>query len=695
VIGALLTLLTALAAPRDTTPIKAIIARIPLDTAQVVVFRAVAHPDTVYVGQQADYLLAVYADESVRERLRRKTALPPELRGLMQYMPEATFSAFPVRVVGRRRYEAEVKLYRVFPLAAGRYVIPPARLEYAMPLSYSFFSREESYELRGDSTVLVAIEPPAPGRPPDFAGAVGFVHVDARFDTTAARVGDPIHFTLRVTGTGNVRLFPRPALAPSWATAIPGAERVTEFDDSVTVRGYKEFDWVLTPTAPGRQQLPAVRYPFFDPVRRAYDVALTQPVGITVVPGSLAVVDSAGSAGAPPALELRMTYRGEIPLPLYRRPWFELAMALMPLPAIALAVRARPPRKKRKRRVPPDHVLRDLARQGHADLRPLRRAFLDAVAERLRAPASALAEPDALRQAARRAGTSGATAAAAAAFMRELNAAAFAAERSTVTDAGDRALSLYRAIDAEARRWRTPAVASVIVAGMLGASLAASALAPDADTARFTAGVTDYAARRYVEAARAFAEIVHHAPRAEDAWANLGTAALAAGDTARAVAAWQRALRIDPLAADVRERLDMFSPAAASAPGAVPPFPPLPIILIASALWVLSWLAIARRIRRRLGAAAPLPVTALAAAILLGLAGGYLDARLSPAGLAVARRDAPLRILPALGAERGSVVHSGETARVITRDGPWARIRVDRDRDGWVPGDALLPIDRD
>jgi uncharacterized protein YgiM (DUF1202 family) len=38
------------------------------------------------------------------------------------------------------------------------------------------------------------------------------------------------------------------------------------------------------------------------------------------------------------------------------------------------------------------------------------------------------------------------------------------------------------------------------------------------------------------------------------------------------------------------------------------------------------------------------------------------------------------------------VLHLGETVRVIARDGAWANVRVDRDRDGWVPGEALLPL---
>jgi hypothetical protein len=128
----------------------------------------------------------------------------------------------------------------------------------------------------------------------------------------------------------------------------------------------------------------------------------------------------------------------------------------------------------------------------------------------------------------------------------------------------------------------------------------------------------------------------------------------------------------------------------------VPPVPPLPIILVASLLWAGSWIAIALRLHRREPVAgASIALTALGAAIVCGAAGGFLDTRLSPDGLSVVRHDVPLRILPALGGERASVLHLGETVRVLARDGAWASVSMDRDRQGWVPRDALLPLTGD
>jgi len=694
VIGALVALLLAL--PGDTGHAAGAVLKVPLDTAQVVNFRTAVSPETVYVGQQATYQLGVFIDESVRDRLRRMEALPPEMRGLMAYEPPASLTGFPMRAIGRRRYEAHVSLRAVFPLAAGRYAIAPARLVYAMPLSYSFFSREESFELRSDSTVIIAIDPPANGRPPDFMGAVGQLRIEARLDTAGARVGDPLHLTLRVSGTGNVKLFPRPALVVPWASAISADERVVLAPDSITVRGVKEFDWVLTPMSDGRHVLGAVRYSYFDPVARRYDVATSAPIALTVAPGALAAVDT-GAASRRPVWDLRAAYRGELPIPLYRQLPFILLVALAPAPALALAFARRPKReRRRRRRVPPELRLRELARGPNADLRSLRRAWLDAVAARLRANASAVAEPETLRRAARRAGTSGATAGAAAAFVAELNTAAFSAHQRAVPGAGDRALKLYRAIDGESRRWRVPphGVALVIVVALAAGT--ALALEPANDQELFAAGVDAYSQRHFADAAKDFRTLVQQAPRAADAWANFGTASFAAGDTAHAVVGWQRALRLEPLASDVRERLDLVAPAPASAPGAVPPVPPLDVIVVASLLWIASWGALFVRVRRgQKILAGSIALSALAVAILLGAAGALLDMRLQWRALAVARHDSPLRIQPALGAERASVLHLGETVRVTMRQGPWALVRVDAERVGWLPEESLVPLTRD
>ncbi|HMA04076.1 MAG TPA: BatD family protein [Gemmatimonadaceae bacterium] len=686
-------------APRDTP---AIVTRARIDTSTLVNFRVLVQPETVYVGQQANYQLGVFLDETVRDRMRSMEALAPEMRSMMAYEPPSPLAGFPLRNASGHRYEAHVYQRPIFPLSAGRVAIPPARLLYAMPLSYSFFSREESFELRSDSAVVVALEPPRSGRPADWTGAVGMLRLSAAVDSAAARVGDALRLVVRVSGEGNVKLFPRPALTLPWASATPEGERVTMSADSMHIGGTKEFDWVITPRVPGRVEVPPVRYPYFDPYARQYQVAESAPVALYIAAGALASADTSTVSTAPRWM-LRTAYRGALPPPLYRSPTILLALLLLPVPVLLLASTRRPS-KRRRRAVPPAVTLRALARSEATvrEARTIRRSFLSAVADRLGATQTMLAEPATLRHVAVRAGVTPETADRAEAFMAELNAAAFDIDGAWTGNGVQRAYDLYRAIDREARARRSvraSRAASASLALVLALALAAGARASDNAYALFARGLDAYAHGKYASATNDFAVLAAHEPRAPDAWANMGTAAYSAGDTVRALVGWQRALRLEPLATDARERLDLLSPTAPSSFGFVPEIPLLPLAVFAAALWVLAWLSLGWQARTRGAAAPPLrvavPAVAMLVALLFAGATFLLDRRINATDLAVVARDAPLHVLPALGSDRGSTLRTGDIARVLEADGAWARVAADGGRQGWMDASALAPIPHD
>ena len=678
----------------------AVVTRAPLDTSAAVNVRVLTAPETVYVGQQSTYELGVFLDTNVRDRMRRLEAIAPEMRGLMAYEPPATASGFPTRTVGQHRYEARVYERAVFPLTPGRIAIPPARLVYAMPLTYSFFSHEETYELRSDSAVVVAIEPPEAGRPADWNGAVGTLHIASRVDSTGGRVGDPILLTISVAGRGNVNLFPRPQIAVPWASAVPTVERVNLAPDSLDIRGVKEFDWVLTPQHDGRLTIPEIHYSYFDPDARRYETAVAPAVPMTIASGTLA---SSDTGVAPPRYALRSTYRGPIAPEPYTQVPFWWLVGLAPLPAFALAA-ARRPRRARKPATPARALLALTRSADPPSTRELRRAFLRAVASRVRARAfgtgpvpATLAEPSVLARAARRAGVSIGTAAAAAALVDELDTAAFSNDdgggaRAT-PELAKRVERTYRAIDREACRPRgVPLTAAVIALLVFAAGVHAAT--PDADAALFERGVVAYQSHHFAAAERVFGDITARVPRAADAWANFGTAAFSAGDTAGAALGLQRALRIEPLASDMRDRLEILG--AASGLGAVPAIPPAPIALVAAALWIAAWVAIAWHLarRQRLAGARPLILGALTVAIVLGGLAAAVDARLAGRDLVVVTEDAPLHDLPALASDRSTTLRPGEIARVVEREGPWARVTTDGGRHGWAESDDLTSLAR-
>ncbi|HYV96923.1 MAG TPA: hypothetical protein VE967_05675, partial [Gemmatimonadaceae bacterium] len=217
----------------------AVIERSTLDPRADVNFHAAIVPETVYVGAPATYELGVFIADEVRQRLRKNPEfIPPELRSVLAYDLHDSQGARTV-VRDGRTYEVHVFRRALFPVAPGKIVIPPARLTYTMPLGASFFSREETHTLRSESVTIVAISPPASGRPPNWTGAVGDLQISTKTNARAARVGDPFLVTLRVSGSANVNLLPRPTFTLPWGTVVPSAERVTIDSLAASVRGAK------------------------------------------------------------------------------------------------------------------------------------------------------------------------------------------------------------------------------------------------------------------------------------------------------------------------------------------------------------------------------------------------------------------------------------------------------------------------
>ena len=675
-----------------------VVARARIDTSLDVNFRALTEPETVYVGQQANYEVAVFLNETVRDRLRRNpTFYPPDMQSMLAYdLPPVTGEP-PKRKVGTRCFDALVYQRALFPLVPGRFVIAPAQLVYSLPLSSSFFSREESHELVTDSTILVAIDPPSAGRPSEYAGAVGDLSIVSRLDTRRGRVGDPMLLTVRLSGAGNVKLFPPPRVEIPWANLVRADERVQVDSAARKIRGAKEFDWVLTPKVAGELDVPPIRYGYFNPETRRYAVAATPGERVTIAPGFLAVADTMRSE---PLLAIRPYYRGPVSRPPHERGTFWLLLSLAPLPAVAGRMR-RAPRKV----VAPTSAarLRALARNpaGH-DSCEIRRVYANALGERLGISAEYFTRPGALSRALRRAGVSNAVAVEAETLLRELDAAAYGPATLLERDAVERALAIVRQTDVEAlprHELHLPrALALMLAASIPLTAITVRALSPDTGQRDFERGVRAYSARQFGVARAAFASSAKADAWAPDSWANLGTAAWSAGDTASAVLGWQRALRLEPSASDLRDRLQLTEGQAVGTNGFVPPVSSTVTLWLAVAAWVVAWLlaavlAFRKSPRWRVGVRR----WAFAAGIvgfLLLLGGLDLDQRLAARNYTVLRSTTRLSSDPALGGETKGTAVIGEVARAVRRQGPWTLISLDDEREGWVESSILASLER-
>lgn len=641
--------------------------------------------DSVYVGQQLDYVVDVQLNAVARERLRRNpTFFPPEMPGVLAYdlAPPP-----PARRAGPHCFESLTYRRALFPLFAGAATIAPASLTYSLPVSTSFFSREESFELRTDSVHFLALDPPRQGRPPGYIGAVGRVSASAKMATTAARMGDPVLFTLRLEAVGNVKLMPRPMLDLPWATIALGDERVSVDSSAAHVRGTKEFDWLLTPRRAGRLQVPSIRYPYFDPDRSAYDVATTDSVSLDVSAAALVASDSTPV----PHLAIRTSLREARTPPVTSQPWFWAIFVLAPAPAALRQLRVR--RRRRVRRWPALRRLNALTGVSIVDVRQVRRTFLETLGERVPGLVTDSTRMS-LGRVLRRAGVTDATADRAQALLAELDVAAFAGRADASRDLAKRALAIARAADEEAvRPSPSPAKLPLVVAVMFLGALGAAA-APEPLARAFADGVDAYRHDDFAGAERIFARVSARAPRAGDAWANLAAAAWARGDTALAAAGWQRALRLDPLDTESRDRYAVVQATSLGDPAYVPPVPVDALAIAALVLWLGAWLALALPVARKPRSARSIAASGIVVSLLLFGTAFELVIQARVRGLAALRTSRSLLSAPTSDAEAVAAVTAGEVGALGTREGSWVRITVDADRAGWIPTAAVLPIEQ-
>lgn len=684
-----------------------VVTRSRLDPSRGVNFHAILLPDTVYIGQQATYQIGVFLNQDVRRRLRRNPEfIPPETRALLVYdLPDA--KAPLVGTIDGRAYEVHVFQRAFFALSPGLYEVPPSKLTYSLPQSASFFSREDSHSLRSEALSLVVLPVPSAGRPADWAGAVGEWRARLRIDSSAGQVGNPLVVTLRIEGRGNVTLLPRPKLAVDWGTVVPADERV-EFDSTpATLRGAKEFDWLVTPRVAGRRLVRAQRFSYFDPLARRFEVTSTSAVAVSIADGDAVSVDSTpldpvlgATSGDARVLTIRAAPGAAVGASWLRSPWFLVLVVLAPMPAVAgvVARRARRPRRPRSA----GQCLADAA-AGDERLAAaaLRRLVHDTLRDRLALDAGlALAQGD-LVAALRYEGVTLDTARRTELQLRWLDAAVFGSDASPTSPSARDLGALCVLIDAEARRHAGTARPTRAV-GVAALLLAVAAAVPGSGWARqaddivrtFAMARVAYEGGTYAQAAHLFLDVTRIQPRLPDAWANVGTAAWMAADTARAVQGWQRALRLTPLDQGLRDRLARARAVQDRGLARVPPVPVQlpPVLLLLS--WSLGWGVLARRAWRRRSVALPATWLSVACAVVL-LGAAWVDELQRGTRLAVVARPEPLRVLPVLGADLGPAPLTGEVARILQRQGAWVRVRLDGDRAGWIAAELLLPLGDD
>lgn len=303
-----------------------------------------------YLGEQVIVTWMLYT----RGEVLKFEPRPPRLDGLWSeklYEPDAYFRYHDDVVDGIPYQVAIVSKRAVFPTQVGKLEIKP----YVARVSTLFAPMGESAMVESKPVVL-DVKPLPDGAPKGFDPTyVGTFEVSASVDRAEIDAGDSMTLTLTVRAEGAIRRTTPPVLETrGFQFRTP-----RDFDESVDtstdrVRGVRTYRYWATPEQGGRQSIPSLTIPYFDPHTGSYEIARTDPIAI-LVHGDPRRLDSDRSAEGPNfiAPDIHLIRTGDtiasVTVPrLYRKGWFWLLAALPALLFGSVVVTDRVRRSLRK-----------------------------------------------------------------------------------------------------------------------------------------------------------------------------------------------------------------------------------------------------------------------------------------------------------------------------------------------------------
>lgn len=651
---------TAMPAPTMAVRVESMLARTPIPSEGEVGIITTSSADTVYVGDQLEILTTAWFPAAIRERLRRPPTLrPPALNGVWS-LPVVTLPGVAASVlIGETNYDLFASHQVVFPVTAGRLVIPAAELAFAGPGTRQFFGDDRSEERRSRERVIVILPLPATGRPAGFAGPVGRgVRVGWRIATPNARVGELLAVDLLVSGEGNLSLWGAPAVEwPRGVRVYP--DRVDEVPDwrGPRLGGTRRFRFLVLPDSAGTITLPEIRYPHFDPLQRAYRVAGATAVLVPILPS----VAPADPRSTPPLMVPRpaawprrlVDQQGGILLAL---------TVLAPLAALGMQVMRR---RARVRKRPPT-----------AQALPRFEAALTALAGQ-----TTEREPERIVAALRRAGIGRAEAERAAELherVRELRYARPESRRGREEELAE-----------AAARWLAQLPSRLALRGRMGSLLLVLAgILATPGVAQAPSPRSLYAESAWEAAALAQRAQVAAEPGSASAWYNLGAMRWMARHDGAAAAAWLEAYRLAPRSAAVRRGWNEMALTHLQVRSWTPVIPVTPdeLMVAALGLWLVGWLIIGAAPARR----GPGGGLLMGSIVVLALGLGLRASHRVPAAFTAAT--SPLRDAPHGLAQVSGTVDAVTLVQVQATDGAWMLVRSPTGRRGWLPPAALARL---
>lgn len=210
-----------------------------------------------------------------------------------QDMPVKQYTAQDGTYEGKPFRYVILKRVVLYPQKTGELELEPLSLDVSVEVPSSrrdFFGRPlytstNKTVSAGRRTINVK-ELPITGKPENFSGAVGEFNFSVTTNKTALNAAESLQAIVKVSGSGNLKLFQLPA--PNLPSSLEVYE--PEFEENVStslsgMQGSVSNNYTVIPSFKGKYPIPSISFTYFNPKTEKYNTINSNEILINVVEG--------------------------------------------------------------------------------------------------------------------------------------------------------------------------------------------------------------------------------------------------------------------------------------------------------------------------------------------------------------------------------------------------------------------------
>lgn len=190
---------------------------------------------------------------------------------------------------GKQYYAVDILKYTLYPQRAGELQIGAVEIATTAQVAVQYKSGDPFDDffndpffnmgrtqnvpltLRTSPAAVTVKELPAEGRPADFEGAVGKFSFTASLSSEEAKTDDPVTYTVKISGEGNLNLIEAPPLMlPQGLEVYDPKVKENITNGAGGIIGTKQFDYLVIPRMPGEYKIDEQVFSYFDPAAGQY-----------------------------------------------------------------------------------------------------------------------------------------------------------------------------------------------------------------------------------------------------------------------------------------------------------------------------------------------------------------------------------------------------------------------------------------